>query len=116
MAVGIDPALHTQRYPELARLDEDPNQNHLWRNLVFQCDKFLHRNRGAERPLDNYVSAEDPGLADLAQGNLGLKPDAPILNRSAFRPIPFNEIGLYTDAWRKTLPPTERAPRNLPSR
>ncbi len=51
---------------------------------------------------DNCQLLEDPGFVDAARGNFALKPDA--ASRFNLAPIPFDEIGLYPDAHRRSLP------------
>jgi hypothetical protein len=99
---GIDRALYLARYPALARLTEDPNVNTICRNLVFRCGDFLRTNRG-NLLWDNRVTDDDPGFVDARHGNFQCS-DAPAGDRMPLAPIPFAEIGLYRDAFRKQLP------------
>jgi hypothetical protein len=46
----------------------------------------------------------DPGFVNTKTGNYTLKSDSPLLTGCGFRPIPFTEIGLYVDQYRKTIP------------
>jgi hypothetical protein len=100
----IDVALYQARYPELARPDEGLNINHLWRNQLLNCGEFLRRNGGGARLFDNSVARDNPGFADPARGDFRWTGPSPSLDRSGFRPIPFEEIGLYRDPWRPALP------------
>jgi len=93
------------RYPELARLQENPFVNRIWRNLSVNCVNFLVRGGDKQDTLDNTVTRIDPGFLDLTSGNLAWKADAPGLRMSGFRPIPIDEIGLYQDDLRKEIPP-----------
>jgi hypothetical protein len=45
-------------------------------------------------------TTENPGFVDLAKGDFRLKPNAPLLQRIGFRPIPVEEIGPYEDEHR----------------
>jgi len=96
--------LYLSRYPELARLSEDCNVNMIWRNLVYRCGDFLRRDIGRNDLIDNHVINEDPGFVDAAGGDFRWKSDAPTCTRSVLWPIPFDEIGLYVDEFRKVLP------------
>ncbi|HPA20193.1 MAG TPA: right-handed parallel beta-helix repeat-containing protein [Verrucomicrobiae bacterium] len=95
---------YSTAYPDLARLREGADANRIWRNVVWNCGEFLRRGRDDHELLDNWVTASDPGFMDAAGGDWRLKPDAPVFRRTAFRAIPFAEIGLYRDAYRKALP------------
>ena len=100
----IDPALYTSRYPAMARLDTDLNVNWLSRNVVLNCGALLHRNGGGARPIDNLVTSENPGFADPRHGDFSLKKPAASLTEVNFKTLPFREIGLYRDAFRRDLP------------
>jgi hypothetical protein len=101
---GIDRALYLSRYPDLGRLNEDLNVNHLWRNLVVNCGEFLRRNRGGARLLNNYVATNSPAFGEAAAGVFHFDDAASLLARAGFQPLPFDEIGLYRDAFRRELP------------
>jgi hypothetical protein len=92
---------YVTRYPELARLQEDCDSNAVRRNVVFRCEKFLLRDPGRNELTDNWRTEENPGLEDPAAGRFGVKEGSPLWNRLSFQPIPFGEIGLYRDAYRK---------------
>jgi hypothetical protein len=92
------------RYPDLARLKEDPDRNFLRRNLAVRCGRFSVRETGVNSLIDNHVLADDPGFADPARLDFRLKDDSPVYDRFPFRPIPFGEIGLYADERRATWP------------
>ncbi|TAD91076.1 MAG: right-handed parallel beta-helix repeat-containing protein [Bacteroidetes bacterium] len=52
---------------------------------------------------NNYRTDRDPGFVDYKNGNFNLKADAEVFVRiSGFEPPPFDKMGLYTDAFRKT--------------
>jgi hypothetical protein len=51
-------------------------------------------------------SSIDLGFNDLAKGNLTLRKNARIYKElPGFKPIPFEQIGLIADDYRKTIPP-----------
>ena len=103
---GVDVAKppHSTRYPDLARIAEDADRNFLWRNLAVDCGRFSVRDRGVNERMDNHAIYEDPGFADPAKRNFALPEDSPIYDRFGFRPVPFDEIGLYEDEYRATWP------------
>ncbi len=101
---AINPALYAVRYPAFAQLDNEPDRNWLWRNTVFDCGAFLHRNGGGARGFDNLVTTNNPGFADAARGDFSLKKSARQVKQADLTRIPFAEIGLYRDAWRRGVP------------
>jgi len=104
-APAIDRALYLARYPELARLNEDRNVNHLWRNLVVNSGEFLRRNGGGARSLGNHVAAGDnTAFPEAASGVFRFEAAAKLAARAGFQPVPFDEIGLYRDTHRRELP------------
>ncbi len=102
--VDITRPPYSTRYPALADLEENPDSNNIWRNLVVNCGRLTERDRGVNVLADNYMTGEDPGFVDLAGGDLTLKPDAKAYFRLGLTPIPFEEMGLYQHPWRATWP------------
>ena len=103
-STNIDKTLYLNRYPDLARLAEEPNVNTVSRNLVVRCGQFLRRDIGKTRLAENLEANEDTGLSDLARGELQPDDSSPTAEAIGFRAIPFDEIGLYRDGFRKELP------------
>ncbi|MBP9902795.1 MAG: right-handed parallel beta-helix repeat-containing protein, partial [Verrucomicrobia bacterium] len=103
-APEIDPARFSARYPAMARLDQDINVNWLYRNVVFDCRAFLHRNGGGVRAFDNLTTTNNPGFADPARGDFSMKQPSADLAEIGFAPLPFAEMGLYSDPYRRRLP------------
>ncbi len=95
---------HSTRYPELAHLYENNNSNSVWRNVVLNCGEFTLRNSECNDLIDNWVTTGNPGFADLMDGDFSTLQDSQLWNRPSFQPIPFDEIGLYTDGYRRKLP------------
>jgi len=62
-----------------------------------------HARRGVNQLLETRAS-KAPGLADPAKRDFRLSDDSPIYDRFDFRPIPFEEIGLYEDPNRASWP------------
>ncbi len=102
--VDITKPPHSVRYPDLARMTENPDRNFIWRNLAVNCKRFTLRDSGTNELMDNCVFNGDAGFVDLAKRDLTLPPDSPVYDRLGFRPIPFDEIGLYKDKNRATWP------------
>jgi hypothetical protein len=100
----IDQALYQARYPELRRLADDCDINTVSRNLICGCGQVLRRDRGRTQLVDNLVTTDAAGFADAARGQFEQKADATAAQQIGWRPIPFNEIGLYRDRFRKELP------------
>ena len=94
----IDQQLYRRRYPALARLTEDPDANTICRSLVCGCGEFLRRDRGRSLVCDN-LSTDDAGFVDRKAGDFSLRQ-----KNAALAPIPFAEMGLYRDAFRRQLP------------
>lgn len=102
--VDISKPPHSVRYPDLARMTENPDRNFIWRNLAINCGRFTLRDSGRNELMDNCIFNGDAGFADQAKRDLTLPPDSPVYDRLGFRPIPFDEIGLYKDKNRATWP------------
>jgi hypothetical protein len=103
-AAEIDQALYLSRYPELARLAEDHDANLICSNLVYNCGEFLRRDARRNKLVENTVTQANPGFADAVRGVFSFSRNAAALSRARFQPIPFDQIGLYRDEFRKTLP------------
>lgn len=102
--VEISRPPYSTRYPALARLAEQPDVNSVWRNVVYNCGEFLTRDGGRQDLRDNWITHEDPGLVSRERHDFRLKADSPAFDRIGFRPIPFDEIGLYQDEYRASWP------------
>ena len=64
-----------------------------------QTDKHLFT------ATNNWMTAADPGFLDAARENYALKPDAPVFQKiPGFEAIPFGQIGLQLDDYRRVLP------------
>jgi hypothetical protein len=93
----IDWTLYTNRYPELVFLQTNANVNYLSRNQFVNCDRTLHHNKAATL-IDNW---EVKGSANYHEM---LTTFPATQNPSILNGIPFEQIGLHADSWRKTLP------------
>ena len=94
---------YSEKYPWLPNVLDDTRQNTLARNVVYKCGAFT--DRGEPVLIDNWVTDDDPGFVDEANGNFALRENAPIYEHiPGFKPIPFDKIGLYIDEYRSMLP------------
>ena len=101
--VDITRPPYSDRYPRLAQLAENPNVNILWRNVVYDCGEFIGRGRHDEK--ENWLTRSDPGFVDAGKMNFQLREDAIVFQKiPGFERIPFEQIGLYRDAYRLVLP------------
>ena len=91
--VDIASPPYSIRYPELATLRENPDINHLWRNVLVRCGQSDTRNAGANDFINNQTN-NDPEFAKNPEGAFQIEHSL----------IPFGEIGLYSDDLRKDLP------------
>jgi hypothetical protein len=101
--------LYLQRYPELKRLGTEPGLNFARRNIFWKCGPMFttYGKPSADKfeLLDNVeYQNDDPGFMDATKGDFRLKPDAEIVKRIGFQPIPVNEIGLYEHPLRASWP------------
>lgn len=102
-------ARYLERYPGLRQLAKPPGLNHAWRNIFWKCGPlFTTYGQPAADKFDRLANAEyatgDPGFVNAAQGDFRLKPDAEVIGRIGFHPIPVTEIGLYQDEYRASWP------------
>lgn len=102
--VDITSPTYLQRYPELKDYMQPGNRLRLNRannNLAIRCGALVNGNWLL---TNNLTLTQDPGFIDAAANNFSLSQNAPILEALPdFEPIPFDEIGLHTDAHRKAL-------------
>ncbi|MBN2448760.1 MAG: hypothetical protein JXR77_00140 [Lentisphaeria bacterium] len=97
--------LYLERYPEIRDMLDSEGRNFFWRNIFWRYGTLARNPRNLEM-LENalFEEEEDPGFVSLAEGDFRLRPDAPVLKRIAFRPIPIGEIGLYAHPLRASWP------------
>ncbi len=100
----IDARLYLKRYPDLARLEEGPNINFFSRNVVINCGVFILRDDSRQICCHNLVSDNNPGIDEIAPGTFRIRPGNAELTKIGFHPIPFDEIGLYQDRYRVSIP------------
>jgi hypothetical protein len=103
-AVSHDRPPYVARYPELARLAESADVNHIWCNVALGCGKLFNREVPGQDALGNAFLG---GGLTAGKGPLRLKDLADVLARLPFRPVPLEAIGLYRDDLRAVLPVVE---------
>ncbi|MEK6794442.1 MAG: LamG-like jellyroll fold domain-containing protein [Spirochaetota bacterium] len=104
-AAVITDDLYLSRYPAIKWMLDEPAYNNVWRNVFYQCGRIVTGNRANLDMLENGVFTNtDPGFVNAANGDLRLKPDAPLFASVGFRPIPIEAIGLYQDEYRASWP------------
>ena len=85
------------RYPDLARLQADPDVNWLSRNLFVRCQSILLRDGGVQQMALNQADAPPVPLATLSNP-VAVRTNA-TLRRLLFEPIPVQQIGPYNHPW-----------------
>jgi hypothetical protein len=115
----------SKQFPEVATLLENrpqlPLRNRFLNNLVvIQKGDLVLLKMSAVNKSDpalfsesgNYITKIDPGFADLANGDFTLRPDSEVFTKiPGFEPIPFDQIGLFKDAYRTEIPTGETIER-----
>ncbi len=96
------------RYPRLVSILDDepaaPKGNLVARNVSFggRWDDVDAKARPLVRFEDNLIGV-DPGFVNAAEMDFRLRPDSPVLKQvPGFKPIPFEQIGLVKDEYRKS--------------
>jgi hypothetical protein len=112
--VGKDPAfilsdLYLERYPDLARLAEQPGLNYARRNVFWRCGpRFSTYGKPSEEMFElqdnTEAAADDPGLTAAAAAGFRSFPNSPVFDPIGFQPIPVAGIGLYEDPHRASWP------------
>lgn len=95
--------LYLSRYPKITTMLDDPGINHLWRNVFYRCGVVATRTANIDQ-FENGVFEEDPGFVDAAHGDFRLRDNAGLFQTLGFKPIPFDQIGLYEAPSRATWP------------
>jgi hypothetical protein len=100
---AIDRTLYLERYPELRRLAEDANRNTVASNLVHRCDQLFLRDPGVIESMENRVVDDLPGVRVDRNDRLTLPATSAERARHGLPDIPFAEIGLYSDPYRRAF-------------
>jgi len=100
--------LWTGRYPGLAALLDDqpeaPRRNVIRRNVsVGGTWKRIEPAAETGTILEDNLVDVDPKFVDAARGDYRFRDDSPAW-AIGFQPIPFDQIGLVADEWRKAIP------------
>ena len=101
-AVDCSKPPFSTRYPNLKRIlaaEYDRRTNVAAGNVLVRCKRV---ESGGVSLRDNFVTGDDPGFVDAAKMNFALKDDSVVYRKlPGFRKIPFGEIGLHEDEYRK---------------
>jgi hypothetical protein len=103
-APAIDRRLYLERYPDLTRLAEDHDVNALLRNLAIGCAEFLRREPRRNLQTGNLVTTNRTAFPKADRGRFPEAADPKTMRGFGLDPIPFAEIGLYRDTYRRDLP------------
>ena len=95
--VDITRPPYTERYPALLGfMNPNPGQprvNHAKNNVLVRCQQVSSGN-WKYTPDEMWITDQDPGFVNVAQGNFQLRADAELFKRlPGFKPIPFATIG-----------------------
>ncbi len=95
--VNITRPPYTERYPALLGfMNPQPGQprvNHAKNNVLVRCQQVSSGN-WKYTPEEMWITDQDPGFVNVAQGNFQLRADAELFKRlPGFKPIPFATIG-----------------------
>ncbi len=110
-----------------AFVSAEPGAGRIENNVVVACkapSTWREIKDGKETPVAAgyasgtnavYANAIEAGFGDLTQHDFHLRPDAKLLrDLPGFTSIPFDQIGLYRDEYRPTLPTDEAVGRFAP--
>jgi len=96
---AIDWELYSERYPALKRLAEDADVNTVRGNVTVRCDELLLRTPAGTVVEGNREVKGAAGMRERVAGRLAW--DAEAAGKLGMSGIPFEEIGLYPDAYRE---------------
>ncbi|WP_083459062.1 right-handed parallel beta-helix repeat-containing protein [Jiangella muralis] len=98
------PTLATYIGPDGSATDQPPNTNVIADNVAVRLGSLASSTVATFG--DNYVTDADPGFADPEAMNYALSPDSVVYDElPGFEPIPFDQIGLFTDEYRASTDP-----------
>ena len=95
---------YSTKYPNLANYWNDdpavPKRNPVSKNIFYKVKTTFRGNKDWLPFMeDNWITEEDPGFVDTANGNFMLKEAARVFEKiPGFQPIPFNKIGVQERA------------------
>lgn len=106
---------YSVKYPSLEKILELDNpampSGNVFRANISYGGKWSNIDPRVEKVIieNNHVEKEVPGYVDVENGKL-YPQDEMILNEIGFKKIPFDSIGLYTDAYRHSVPAPKITP------
>jgi hypothetical protein len=100
---SIDRDLYLERYPPLRQLAENANVNTVRGNVALRCEELMLRMPARTVVEGNREMKEAVEMGEGSDGRLAW--DGAVAERLGLSDIPFNEIGLYTDAYRSEALP-----------
>jgi Right handed beta helix region len=97
---------YAQRYPRLLETYEIPmgagRGSDVFRNVSVNAGDF---GTGTNTLKDNLVVTGDPGFVDMAAMDFRLLDESLVFSKiPGFKPIPFDQIGLVVDEYRRSVP------------
>ena len=102
--VDITKPPYVDRYPELKGFLDfagEPRRNHARGNLIVKCGAVQSGNWDV---ADGFVTDTDPGFVNAAHLDFRLRDDSAVFTKIAgFEKIPFGQIGLQRDEFRRRL-------------
>jgi len=102
--IDITKPPYADRYPELKRFMEfngEPRRNHARANLIVNCRAVQTGNWDV---TDSFVTDTDPGFVNAAKLDFQLRDGSTAFAKiPGFEKIPFNQIGLQRDEFRRGL-------------
>jgi hypothetical protein len=117
--VTIYQSPYSDRYPELMNYLRPIIEGKEWegmrsrRNVLSENlivggpDDPLHLVGGEHAQceyVNNYRTDSDPGFVDYQNENFNLQPESDVFDKiQGFEPLPFDQMGLYVDQYRKNI-------------
>lgn len=102
--VDITKPPYVDRYPELKGFLDfagEPRRNHARGNLIVKCGAVQSGNWDL---ADSFVTDTDPSFVNAAHLDFRLRDDSAVFTKIAgFEKIPFGQIGLQRDEFRRRL-------------
>lgn len=111
-AVSYQSPPYSNRYPTLVNILEDnpsqPKRNRVSMNAYVNCEEVYKTNGEPKITKQNNAVFDALEFKDPAALDFSLPPDSVLYQKlPGFSPIPLNEIGTYTDTFRKKVPDRE---------
>ncbi len=105
-AINIKQPPYSTKYPVLSSYYNDaleavalPSESNMFRNNVIVNGQLVTGGTAAQS--NNYITNQNPGFVNASSMNFQLRSDSVVYDEiPSFQPIPFDEIGLYSDEYR----------------